>query len=317
MMHTSSYPSAKVAIVGAGFVGSTAAYALMMNGAASEIALIDVNNDKAEGEALDLRHCMQFAHTVNIVAGDDFALVRDASVVVITAGIAQKPGQSRLDLVKTNVAVFNDIVPSIVRHNPDCTLLVVTNPLDVLTYQTLQLSGFPSCRVLGSGTVLDTARFRYQIGTHFEISPKDVVAYVLGEHGDSEFMWLSQANIAGIPLTQLPGYSLKLMQQLHQETRDAAYQIIAKKGATYYAIALVITKLVRAIILDQSRVFTVSTLIEDLYGVRDVCLSVPTVVRKNGVCQRLPLTLNDEEQQQFRRSAKLVRDAIDQALVGK
>jgi L-lactate dehydrogenase len=257
---------------------------------------------------------MQFTHSVNIVAGDDFALVRDAAVVIIAAGIAQKPGQSRLELLKTNVAIFNDIVPRIVQHNPDCTLLIVTNPLDVVTYLTLKLSGFPSCRVLGTGTVLDTARFRYLVGTHFEISPKDVVAYVLGEHGDSEFMWLSQANIAGIPLGQLPGYSLKLMQQLHQETRDVVYQIIDKKGATYYAIALVIAKIVRAIILDQSRVFTVSTLIEDLYGVRDVCLSVPTVVRKNGVCQRLPLILSGDEQQQFKCSAKLVRDAIDQAL---
>jgi L-lactate dehydrogenase len=191
MEHVSQYPAARVAIIGAGFVGSTTAYALMMTGAASEIALIDAKKERAEGEALDLMHCMQFTTSVRIEAGDDFSLVKNAAVVVIAAGVPQKPGQSRSELLETNTLIFKDIVPKIMRYNSECIILVVTNPLDVLTYVTLKISGFPSCRVLGSGTVLDTARLRYLMGQHFKVSPKDITAYILGEHGESEFAWWS------------------------------------------------------------------------------------------------------------------------------
>ncbi|MFA6264013.1 MAG: L-lactate dehydrogenase [Candidatus Babeliales bacterium] len=314
MVHVSKYPSARVAIIGAGCVGSTTAYALMMSGTVSEIALIDVKKDKADGEALDLMHCMQFTTSVHIESGDDFALVKGAAVVVVAAGIPQKQGQPRSELVETNAKMFKEIIPNIVRHNTECIILVVTNPLDVLTYITLHLSGFPSCRVFGSGTVLDTARLRYLMGEHFNISPKDITAYILGEHGDSEFAWWSKATIAGVPISQLPAYDKDVMDKICFSAKNAVYEIIRRKGATFYAIALVVAKIVRAILLDQSRVFTVSTLVSGVYGVKDVCLSLPTVVRKSGSCERLPVELNAEEQKYFITSAQKIRQEIDSAI---
>lgn len=314
MAQVKECPQAKVAIVGAGFVGSTIAYSLMLGGEASEIALIDVKKSKAEGELLDLKHCMQFTRSVSMDAGDDFALVKDAAVVIIAAGIAQKPGQSRSELLKTNVDVLKKIVPEIVRYNKDCIILVVTNPLDVLTYVTWRISHFPPCRIFGSGTVLDTARLRYLMGQYFQISPKDITAYILGEHGDSEFMWLSGANVAGVPLTRLHGYDSAIMDTIYKQTKNAVYEIIEKKGATYYAIALVVAKIVRAILLDQSRVFTVSAIVDNVYGVQDVCLSVPVVVRRSGTCEHLALELDTKEQALFVASAQKVKKEIDWVL---
>lgn len=309
------HATAKVAIVGAGMVGSTAAYAMMMNGVASRIALIDIKKEKAEGEALDLLHGLQFTHSVDIVAGDSFELVKDAEVVVIAAGQAQQSsGQGRAELLDHNVAIFKQIIPEIVRYNKDCILLVVTNPLDVLTYVTSKLSGFPQCRVFGTGTVLDTARLRYLIGHQFNVSPKDVTAYILGEHGDSEFLWTSGAQIAGVPLHLFDGYSDAMLASISMKTKNAVYDIIAKKGATYYAIGLVITKIVRAILLDQSRVFSVSSLVQDdFYGVHDICLSLPTIVRKSGVCKRLPVILNEYEQKLLRASGESIKSGINRA----
>lgn len=305
---------AKVAIVGAGFVGSTTAYTLLLNGVASQLALIDRDKSKAEGEALELQHCMQFAHSVDVTAGDSMSLVEGAAIVVLCAGCAQKPGQSRVDLLEKNVQVFKEIIPQVVKYNKDCLLMVVTNPLDVLTYVTLKLSGFPACRVFGSGTVLDAARLRYNVAHHFNVSPKDVVAHILGEHGDSEFVWWSGASVAGVPLTTFPGYNAAVLEQMHQATRKAAYEIIARKGATYYAIALVVSKIVRAILLNQARVFSVSSLLEGQYGLSDVCLSVPTVIRGNGVCEHLALTLTPQEQQMLIASAQKIKEGIAQAM---
>ena len=314
MEHVSQYPAARVAIIGAGFVGSTTAYALMMTGAASEIALIDAKKERAEGEALDLIHCMQFTTSVHIESGDDFSLVKNAAVVIIAAGVPQKPGQSRSELLETNTLVFKDIVPKIMRYNSECIILVVTNPLDVLTYVTLKISGFPACRVFGSGTVLDTARLRYLMGQHFEVSPKDITAYILGEHGESEFAWWSKATVAGVPITQLQAYDKGALDKMYLTTKDSANQIIRKKGATFYAIALVVAKIVRAIVLDQSRVFTVSTLVRDVHGVKDVCLSLPTIVRKSGSCEHLPVELDAQEQKHFRDSVLKIHGDIERAL---
>lgn len=303
--------NSKVAIVGAGFVGSTTAYAMMLDGVASQIALIDINKEKALGEALDLKHCMQFTRLTEIVAGDSFELLSDASIVVICAGFAQKSGESRMDLLKKNANLFKDIVPKIVKYNRNCILLVVTNPLDVLTYLTVKLSGFPSCRVFGTGTVLDTARLRYLIGSYFNISPKDVSAYIIGEHGDSEFVWASKAMIGGVPLNKFPECSDALIKDVQEKTKNAVYEVINRKGATYYSIALVVSKIVKAILQNQSRVFSVSTLIEDeLYGVKDVCISIPTVVRKGGVCQRLGIELNEKEADLFKKSADKISEGI-------
>lgn len=311
----SHHAPTKVAIVGAGFVGSTAAFAMMMHGVASQIALIDMNKDKAQGEALDLLHGLQFTHSIDIQAGDSFELVKDAEVVVITAGFAQASGaQPRSELLDRNVEIFKQIVPEIVRYNKDCILLVVTNPLDVLTYATHKLSGFPSCRVFGTGTVLDTARLRYLIGRQFNVSPKDVTAYILGEHGDAEFLWASGAQIAGSPLQSFQGYSRDVLDQISKKTKNAVYEIIEKKGVTHYAIALVITKIVRAILLDQSRIFSVSALLQDdFYGVRDICLSLPTIIRKNGICERLPICLTQEEQKMLWVSAESIMNGIKRA----
>lgn len=307
-------PHAKVAIVGAGNVGSTTAYTLMLNGTVSELAIIDKNKDKAEGEALELRHCMPFTHSVDVTAGDSLSLVKDAAVVVITAGIPQKPDQPRTELLQTNVRVFKEIVPQIVAHNSQAILLVVTNPLDVLTYVTLKVSGLPACQIFGTGTVLDTARLRYLIARQFEVSPKDVIAYILGEHGDSEFVWWSTANIAGVALDQFPGYSKNVLQEIHQKTKNAVYEIIQRKGATFYAIAIVIAKIVRSILNDQARIFSVSSFIDELYGVKDVCLSVPTIIKEGGICQRLRLDLTAEEQVLFQQSAAKVKETISVAM---
>lgn len=305
---------AKVAVVGVGCVGSAVAYTLMLNGIVSKLALIDSNKAKAEGEALELCHCMPFTHSIEVTAGDSMSLVKDASIIVIAAGSAQKPNQPRTELLEKNVRIFKEIVPHIVTHNPDAILLVVSNPLDILTYVTLKLSGLPPCRVFGTGTVLDTARLRYLTAQHFKVSPKDVVAYILGEHGDSEFVWWSSANIAGVPLAQFPGYSKDLLYNLHQKTKNAVYEIIEKKGATFYAIAIVVTKIIRALLHNQARVFSVSSLVENVYDFSDICLSVPTIIRDGGICEKLPLVLTSEEQDLFRQSATKIKENIAVAM---
>lgn len=306
----------KVAVVGTGFVGSTAAYAMMLDGVVSEISLIDINKDKAEGEALDLQHGMQFSKSTRIWAGDSYELVKDAKIVVICAGFAQSSGgETRLDLLEKNVAVFKDIVPKITKYNKDCILLVVTNPLDVLTYVTWKLSGFPSCKVFGTGTVLDSSRFRYLLGRHFKVSPKDINAYILGEHGDSEFAWWSGANVAGVPLRNFDRYDQASMDKIFEDVRNAAYQVINKKGATFYAIALVVAKIVRAILTDQYRVLTVSTVLDKYNGVSDVCLSVPTVIRKDGICEKFSILFNDEEKQKFNASSEKIKKALSLSLI--
>lgn len=305
------FKQTKVAIVGAGCVGSTAAYTMMLDGVVSEIALIDIDSEKACGEALDLQHGMQFTKSTKIWSGDSYELVEGADVVVLSAGFAQKPGgEKRSDLLEKNVSIFKQIVPKIVEHNKDCILLVVSNPLDVLTYVTWKLSGFPSCRVFGTGTVLDTSRLRYLLGRHFKISPKDITAYVLGEHGDSEFVWWSGANVAGIPLKDLKKYSEDVMEKIYQNVKGAAYEVINKKGATYYAIGLVIAKIVRAILTDQLRVMTVSTILKDYNGIDDVSLSVPTVIRRGGICEVLDISLDEKERGYLVDSSEKIKTAI-------
>jgi len=307
----------KVAIIGAGFVGSTTAYSLMLDGIVSEISLIDINSEVAQGHVLDLNHCMQFTKITNIVGGSSFELVKDAQIVVICAGVAQKAGESRSDLLQANAKIISKIVPEVVKYNNKCILLVVTNPLDVMTYLTWKLSGLSSCSVFGTGTVLDTARLRYFLGKQLQISPKDIVAYVLGEHGDSEFIWWSGANIAGIPLNKISSFDSASIPEIYKKTPSSSYYVKAKKGATYFAIAQVICKIIRAILLNQPRVFTVSTIVKNRFGNSPVALSLPTVIRSNGICEMLPFDLDEKEEKSLARCAGIISIDIKKTLASK
>ena len=308
--------STRVAIVGMGNVGSTFAYALLLSGQAAEIVLIDENRAKAEGEAMDLNHAVPFAHPTRIWAGE-YADCADATVTVIAAGAGQKPGQTRLDLVKKNADIFRQIIPEIAGHNPNGILLIATNPVDVLTQAALHLSQFPSRRVIGSGTILDTSRFRYLLSEYFGVDPRSVHAFIIGEHGDSEVAVWSLANIAGMRLRQFCAaqgidYDEDAMSEIFRQTRDAAYEIIERKGATYYAVAAGMMRLVEAILRDQNTVLSVSTSIDEYCGIKDVCLSLPAVVNRSGVERILRLELSDREMGELRHSADLLKATFAQ-----
>ncbi|MEA1925488.1 MAG: L-lactate dehydrogenase [Candidatus Altiarchaeota archaeon] len=307
----------KVAVVGAGNVGSTFAFSLMIKGIAREIALIDVNREKAEGECMDLNHGASFVSPVNIYAAG-FEGCANADVVVLTAGAKQRLGETRIDLVRRNVGIFKDMIPRIVEYTDEAILLVVANPVDVLTYVTLKLSGLPSNQVLGSGTVLDSSRFRYLLSDHSKVDARNVHAYIIGEHGDSELPVWSHANIGGILLRDYcrkreTGCDYeKELDDIFRKVKNAAYEIIDAKGATYYAIALALVRIVEAVLRDENSVLPVSTLISDYYGVDDVCLSIPSIVNRGGVKEFLRMDLSDKEQKQFRDSAGKLRKIINE-----
>jgi L-lactate dehydrogenase len=305
----------RVAVVGTGAVGSTFAYALLLSGLASEIVLIDVNRSKAEGEAMDLNHAVPFTHPTRIWAGD-YADCAGAAVTVLAAGVPQKPGQTRLECLQANASVWREIVPQISSHNSSGILLVATNPVDVLTYTAWRLSGLPAARVLGSGTILDTARFRFLLSRHFGVDARSVHAFIIGEHGDSEVPAWSLANIAGMRLPDycrangLP-YEPQVMAKIFESTRDAAYHIIQRKGATYYAVAAGLLRITQSILRHQNTVLSVSSLIENYYGISDVCFSLPTVIDRGGIQRVLRLELNEEESSKLRQSAAILRATID------
>jgi L-lactate dehydrogenase len=309
------FHSTRVAIVGAGNVGSTCAYALLLRGLAAEIVLIDVNKDKAKGEAMDLNHTVPFAHPTRIWAGD-YADCAGAAVTIITAGSARmKPGETRLDLAKTNAEVFRQIVPEVVRHNPDGILLVASNPVDAMTYAAWKLSGLPSQRVIGSGTILDTARFRYLLSQHFGVDARSVHAFIIGEHGDSEVPVWSLANIAGMRLPDFCAargltYDQVAMDEISKQTREVAREVIQLKGATFYAIGAGLADIVAAILRDQSTVLTVSSVMQDYAGVGGICLSLPTALDQSGVEWVLPMTLNPQETDAMHQSAQVLKIAI-------
>jgi L-lactate dehydrogenase len=301
----------RIAVIGAGNVGSTFAYTLLLSGLAAEIVLIDANRKKAEGEAMDLSHTVPFSHPTRIWAGE-LADCAGAAVTVITAGAAQRPGETRLDLVKKNAAIFREFVPEIARCNPQGIFLNATNPVDVLSYVAWKLSGLPASRVIGSGTVLDTARFRHLLSRHFGVDPRNVHAYIIGEHGDSEVPVWSLANIAGMPLsTYCAGNGIPedpaAMEEVFRQTRDAAYHIIERKGATYYAVAAGLGRIVQAILRDQRTVLTVSSLVEEYHGISDVYLCLPSVVGRSGVERVVRLELSPEELEGLRRSAEVLK----------
>jgi L-lactate dehydrogenase len=306
---------ARVAIVGIGNVGATFAYALLLSGLAAEIVLIDSNHPRAEGEAMDLNHALPFTHPTRVWAGD-YADCAGAVVTVLTAGAPQNPGETRLDLVRKNAAIWADIVPRVVAPNPNGILLIATNPVDVLTYTALKLSGLQPERVIGSGTILDTARFRYLLSQYFAVDARSVHAYIIGEHGDSEVPVWSSANIAGMRLRQFcqaqgVPYDPEAMENIFLQTRDAAYRIIEGKGATYYAVAAGLMQITQAILRNQSTVLSVSSLIRNYQGLENVCFSLPTVIDRGGVEQVLRLDLDAGEVDKLQRSAAILQRTID------
>jgi L-lactate dehydrogenase len=301
----------KIAIVGAGFVGSTFAYSLLIHGLVSQIAIIDIDQERAEGEAMDLNHGLPFAYPVKISVGD-YSECKDADIVAITVDKGQKIEQSRLELAEGNFQIFKQIIPKITAYNKQCILLVVTNPLDVMTYAALKLSGFPKNRVMGSGTILDTARLRYLLGEHLQVDPRNVHAYIIGEHGDSEVPVWSLASVAGIhlkdycPICKVP-YDTVYLNDLFLKVRNAGYEIVKRKGRTHYAVALGLTRIVESILRDENAVLTVSTFLKDYHGVNDICLSVPAILNRDGVREVIKLPLDQREIADFQRSAAIIK----------
>jgi L-lactate dehydrogenase len=305
--------STRVAVVGAGHVGTTFAYSLLMSGLAAEIVLVDADRERAEGEAMDLNHAVPFTRPTHVWAGDPSDCA-GAAVTVIAAGVGQTPGETRIDLLRRNAAIFGDLVPEIARVNPDGILLIATNPVDLLTDVALDASGLPPSRVIGSGTILDTARFRYLLGRHVGIDPRSVHAYIVGEHGDSEVPVWSLANVAGMRLDMFCEahgieFGDEVRRSVFEQTRDAAYAIIERKGATYYAVAAGLLRIVEAILRDQQTVLSVSSRVSGYAGIHDVSLSLPTVVDRGGVARVLALDLDDAETAALQRSAELLRKA--------
>jgi L-lactate dehydrogenase len=308
----------KIGIVGCGLVGATAAYALVMRGIGGEIVLTDKNVNRAQAEADDIFHAVPFAHPMKVYAGDYGQLV-GSRVVIISAGVNQKPGETRLQLLERNAAVFREIIPQVLTNAPDALLVVATNPVDVMTHLTARFAaqhGLPSSRVIGSGTTLDTARFRALLGAYLSVDPQHIHGYVVGEHGDSEVLTWSSVTVGGIPLQEFceeRGMSLdeEVKAQIDQGVRRAAYHIISGKGATYYGIGSALARIVAALLQDQRSILTICTPLDDVMGVKDVTVALPHLIGGDGVLARFPLPLNAEEQKLLRNSASIVRQAID------
>ena len=307
----------KIAIVGAGRVGSTFAYTLAASGLVGEVLLVDTDAARAEGEAMDIAHAAAFHRPVRVRAGT-LADTRDALLTVITAGAAQQPDEPRTALFRRNLDVLRGVLEGVLRANPDGLLLVTTNPVDALTCAALRLSGLPSARVIGSGTVLDSARLRSELALQYGVDPRSVHAYVLGEHGDSEFVAWSTASIGNLPLAEygrVTGMACAPadLQAIALRVRNAAYEIIRRKGATNFAIAAALTRIVEAIVRDEASVLTVSTLLQGEYGLTDVCLSLPAVVGRGGVRRVLPVQLDAAEGQALQASANAIRAVLGAA----
>ena len=305
----------KISIIGAGAIGATTAFALLQKGIAREIVINDINQEKALGEVLDLMHGSSLCRPCNVTLGT-LEDTKDSDIIIITAGSPQKPGETRLDLVDKNYSIFKDFIPKIAKASPNAILLVVSNPVDVLAYMTYKLSGFPKERVIGSGTVLDTARLRSLLGKYFEIDGRTVDGFVMGEHGDSEFVPWSSLRIGTIPVKSFSEqYSIEWDKEtekvIAEDVKNCAYEVINRKGATAFAVAVALVRIVEALLRDEKTILTVSTLLNDYCGVSDTYLSVPTVVGKNGVEKVLSVDFSDEEKEKFTSSARIMREYID------
>ena len=307
----------KVVLIGTGMVGMSFAYALVnQGGICNELVLIDINKKRALGEAMDLNHGLAFAKSNMKIYAGDYSDCRDANIIVIAAGVAQKEGETRLDLLQRNTEVFRSIITPVVKSGFDGIFLVATNPVDIMTRVTYELSRFGASRVIGTGTTLDTARLRYLLGDYFTVDPKNIHAYVIGEHGDSEFVPFSQVMLAtksvmGILEDERNNYCLNDMQKLEEQVRTSAYKIIEAKNATYYGIGMSITRIIKAILGDENSVLTVSAKLCGEYGTKDIFIGVPAIIGRNGVKEILELTLTDEEKEKFRQSADVLKEYFD------
>lgn len=300
----------KISVIGAGFVGAAVANTLLSSGLASEIVLVDKNADKALGEALDIGQSAPFVKPTDVYAGNENDCA-GSSIIVFTAGANQHPGETRLDLTDKNAAIIKETVPKIVAASPEAILLMVTNPVDIMTYLALQVSGLPKSRVIGSGTILDTSRFRYALSNHLQVDARNIHAYIVGEHGDSEVALWSMTSVAGIGLDefcQLNNIVKPDKAKILEEVKDAAYKIIASKGATYYAISYGVRRICEAILRDERSVLTVSSLVDGLYGIENTCITLPSIVSRKGIEKVLQIPLPQEEKSNLLRSAQVIKE---------
>jgi len=313
-MVMSKIGSRKVTIIGAGNVGSTTAFSLIKSGLVSEIAILDKCVEKAEGQVMDLMHGIPFVSPVKVYTGG-YGIVENSDIIIITAGANRVEGESRSQLLHRNIETFKEIIASISKYIGGAIILVVTNPVDLMSYITYKLTGLPKGRVFGSGTVLDTARFKTMVGEHLGVDPRDVRGFVLGEHGDSEFATWSSTNIAGIPMESFctqTGVCTPdtTMEEIEREVRCAGNEVISRKGSTQFAVSMAVTKIVESVLLDENAVLTVSTLLDGQYGQEDVFLSVPSIVNKNGVEKILTMPLSKKESSKLQNSSNVLKDLI-------
>jgi L-lactate dehydrogenase len=311
---TSDSKQSKVGLIGCGMVGASFAYAFIQRSLANELILVDKDEARAEGEAMDLNHGLPFLRPMKVRAGsyDDLA---DANIIVITAGANQGPGETRLDLLQKNASVFEDIISRLKKLSSKTVIVIATNPVDILTQLSFNLLGEKTSRVIGSGTILDTARFRSLLGAHYSVDPRSVHAYIVGEHGDSELALWSTADIGGVPLKEFvsatgQGYDERKLAEILEQTRNAAYEIIKRKKASYYAIGLGLLRVVEAVLRDQHTVMTVSSPLTGQYGVSDISNSLPSIVGRNGIEGVLEVPMNDDEREKFRASSQILKDRL-------
>lgn len=306
----------KITVIGTGSVGSTIAYTLTVMGLASEIVMIDINQEKSLGEALDIRQGVPFCNPANVYAGS-YADAKDSNIVIITSGVARKPGQSRLDLAQTNVNILKAVAKEIVKYAPDATYIIVSNPVDILTYVFHKVSGIPESRIIGSGTILDTARLRSRISEYYNVNQKNVHAYVLGEHGDSSFVPWSIANISNVPIEQYKDavISTQLLPEFDREEvenymRKSGGRVIQRKGATFYAVSMSVCHICKCLISGIDTTMTVSTMMHGEYGIDDVCLSTLNIIGKDGIRGKLLVSLTEEENALLNKSSECLKDII-------
>ena len=300
----------KVAVVGCGRVGITAAYTMFLKNTINEIIIYDRNPERMAAERLDFLNSLSFLGKTQVTVAKDAAGIKDSDIIIYATGAAQEPGETRLDLVKKNTDILENLLPKLLEQAPNATVIMVANPVDVLTYKAYKIARNKRGKIFGSGTTLDTARFRYYLSESLKVSPINIHGYILGEHGDSSFPTISTANVGGEPITEMKGASKELVLEAYQKARNAAYEIIAGKGATYYSIAVVLDQLVEACFSDAKRIFPVSTPLEGEYGLKDVSLSVPCVLGRDGAEKIIELDLSEEEKESLKKSAEVLRQYL-------